>query len=393
MSAKNKTKSIAKVLASLALIATLTPLTVLADTGVAPLDFLVQVLSITFLGIPWLTLSLILLILSLVAFAVVRYSGYDYGVWAVLGNPLVVVLCFSLFIFGTRMYGKPAAIENFFQQPNPTPSNKYDVVAQQKILINNKLTGQGIGGASVTLYTADLLGGTALTADSNGYITTPTSYESGTHLWLKITSGSTVAWADYVCPQSSNPQADLVTGQVDVYVLGTVAVNAALSNGTAIANGASYNVSTNPKKQTFTFTIVTTTDNTGFVKFYDPLQKIYRTGIFDVRISGVNSGTIIVPDQPKIYSQTDNNLYGVAVDELYRWIDAGTGLPRVVNGVKKDGITTFSISIDATALPKGSTATLKFEVYAYDDIQYLSQYNSHRPDAVSLASYTIYIKA
>jgi hypothetical protein len=284
-----------------------------------------------------------------------------------------------------------------FPTPVPTtiPSDLVNVNKPLKIVGVDELAGGALDGttSAVTVYDSD--GKTVLETGSfsSGSVTTAASYPSGKTLWIKYYYDTTIdsyMWWQVTVPKMSNSDAQsLTSNQITLKTREAGAYTDALRTSSGLSfTDADYLNTTGSTNDTLTFqyTFYTTSDNTGYPTFRDPIYNLDMkiqvwatlsgTGYSSISLTGFDGGfekgsTMYYY---KTVSPNDVSKYKVGNDYVYQ------------------GIGTVSFTCNAAGFSNSTTSVPTMYLYLkiYSNDGYLQQYGDYGPYDFTGASAYIY---
>ncbi|MFA5365717.1 MAG: hypothetical protein WC325_11105, partial [Candidatus Bathyarchaeia archaeon] len=202
-------------------------------------------------------------------------------------------------IFGSGVPTLPGPSGGTGQVANPT--DQQSVNKPLKIVGVDELAGGALDGttSAITIYDSD--GKTILETGtfSSGTLTTGVSYQSGKVLWIKYYYDTTIDaykfWQVTVPTMTKADAESLTTNQITLKTREAGAYTDSLqtSTGTTITDGLDFNTTGSANDTgTMTYTFFTTTDNTGYPEFKDPIYNLDMKAVLWAEISGTGYSSI-----------------------------------------------------------------------------------------------------
>jgi hypothetical protein len=251
--------------------------------------------------------------------------------------------------------------------------NEYTVSLPTKFTLMDDWAGSVVQSATVNLYRySDFEPIETSVTEATGVYTTSVALMSGERVWVECTKSNALYYYDVTIPKAGS------TGQTNHYVtvpfyaFGTFTISAYWPNGTAVPSAStpqgnsSVAVSSNGVGSYPSMTIMlrNTGDNTGTKDFYDPKYEWNRETLFYFVVTGTSSNQLIVKSHPQIYSAGPTTRYFgelIDPDTIVRDLAAdGT--------IKSDGINSFTVSFDLSAMSAGGghtwTVTLHLDLFS-----------------------------
>ena len=269
-------------------------------------------------------------------------------------------------------------------QPTIPPSELVSVTKQIKIVAVDELAGGALDGttSAITVYDSD--GQTILETCtlSSGSCTTANSYTSGKVIWVRYLYDTTIdayMWWRVVVPQMGRADAEsLTTNTVTLKTREAGAYTDSLitSGGHTITDATYFNTTGSSNDTlTATYTFYTTSDNTGYPTFFDPIYNIdckiivwatlSGTGYDSISLTGFDGGfekgstmyyyKVIDPNMICKYKVGNNYIYPGSGSVSFAWNAAG-----------------FSNSTS-------SVPTLYLYLKIYSSVNYMQQYGDYGP--------------
>lgn len=275
------------------------------------------------------------------------------------------------------------------------PTAQQSVTKPLKIVGTDELAGGALDGTTSACIIYDSDGNTLLEtlSFSSGYCTSSSSYSSGRQLWLKYYYDTTIdayMWWHITVPTMSQADAQsLTTNSINLRTREAGAYTDSLltSSGYTFTDGLVMNTTgTSNDTGTFTYNYFTTTDNTGYPSFHDPIYNLDVTAVVWCELSGGNYATITMNGFDggfekgstmyyyKVINQNDVSKYKVGNNYVY---------PGA-------GSTTFSFT--ATGYSNSTAAaytTMQLYLKIYSSSAYMQQYGSYGPYAATGSEQTV----
>jgi len=304
--------------------------------------------------------------------------------WAVVLIVVVLVLSGTIEIGGLLQFGGVG-------------TDLVDVNKQIKFHFVDKYAGGPIASKTNTfnLYASD--GQTILEADldtdANGHCTTSSDYASGSTLYMRYESSNDKQWWKVVVPKMSKADAESATYnliRLESFTIGTYTSSYLhCSNGTAIADSGTYDISIDGNTETFTYYIVNTgSDNTGLMTSYDPLYAQNWHVEFFVTFSGTDYEKIVVYDFDYDFTLGTTHYVGETCDAY------ALTKHKVANTYKSEGKESHSFYLDMSGCGGSASVTMQLSVRAYADHVYAQNHGgSFGPEAYELDEITVTISA
>ncbi len=254
-----------------------------------------------------------------------------------------------------------------------------------KFSLTSPYEGSAVPSASIYVYDTNNVLLETLTTGADGTISTALPYQSGTQLRIKVTATNYVTqWHTVTVPKMLKADAETLTYNyipLTAKNIGTGTVVAMLnSNGSAMADGGIYNVTSTPLS--VTFTVVNTEDNSGWATSQDP-------------ITGVNQGL-----WAKIYSNgSDLNINGVSYTvtrgtTTYYFVqipDSAFDKQKVGNEYPQyKGTYSLTLSFAVGGLSNGEVEKLTVDIMEYFDPAYFAIHGSGGPLQTELCDFEMY---
>jgi hypothetical protein len=320
-------------------------------------------------------------------------------------NLMLLALALAVCLVGVMYYGitfndvglptDDGANDNGGNQGSTTdPTGMTSVNKPLKIVGVDELAGGSLDGTTNAVVVYDSDGKTVLETGSfsSGAVTTGQSYPSGKQLWIKYyydtTIDSYMFWQVTVPKMTPADAESLTSNQITLKTREAGAYTDSLitSSGLTIADGTDLNTTGSGNDTlTATYTFYTTTDNTGYPTFTDPIYNMQMkiqiwatlsgTGYEAISLSGFDGG--FEKGSTMYYYKTvnpnDAAKYKVGNDYVY----AGSG--------------SVSFGWNAAGYSNATTAYATLQIYLkiYSNEGYLQQYGDYGPYDFTAAEQTM----
>ena len=293
-----------------------------------------------------------------------------------------------LVLIGLALYMFWPSISGYLQQGNvAAPGSGVAVTKPLQIAVVDPIAGSAVSSATVKLYEDKILK-ESLTTDSNGKATSTLPYMSGMGLNIYVANGNSKMWEQTTVPYMSPEDAQALTTNfisIDFFTLGTYSIKIMDQFGNVYTSGGSLNFTTlGVDTVTLTITIYNTQDNTGYKSSYDPINGVN----WYAYLVGSTAGTsVTVQGFEQSVQRGTTTYYLVHVPD--------DGLTRQLVGQQYvyPGTWSYSITLNKGSLTSGSSQSFTFTLYGYFDPSYFATNGVGSPDVLSLATFSLTLKA
>jgi hypothetical protein len=258
-----------------------------------------------------------------------------------------------------------------------------------KFALSDPLAGAAIGSANVYIYGSDKVLKESLTTVSDGTVTSALPYQSDSVIYVKVAkTGYVTRWFTVTVPKMSPADAQSLTSNfvpLQTYNLGTYTIKITDQFGNSYTSGGSLNFTAlGATTVSVTITIYNTEDNSGYISSYDYLNSINLNAVLLSSTAG--SSVTVTGAGSSVMRGTTTYWISVLSDD---------GLTRqlVGNQYVKPGVTSVTITFGKGSLTAGGSQAFTFTVYGYFDQNYFATNGIGGPDAVSLATFSLTLKA
>jgi len=287
--------------------------------------------------------------------------------------------------------------------PNPLPgatnppstAGKVNVDKTVTFVVRDELAGSGVDGTALYVYAAD---GTTLLETctlSSSKIATSITYPSGTQLWIKYYYDTTIDsykfWSVTV-PQMNAADADsATTNQVTLSTREAGAYTDSLitSTGTTITDALAFNTTGSANdSSTWTYSWYTTTDNTGYPSFHDPLYNIEVGPVLWAVVSGTGYDTVNLNGWDGSFEKGSSMYYYhvLTQDQVSK--------QKVGNTYTLPGANSFSFGFNAIGYSNATTSytTVQLNLEMYSSPSYMQQFGAYGPYNFIGPEQTVYLE-
>lgn len=258
-----------------------------------------------------------------------------------------------------------------------------------KFSLTDPLAGAAIGSANIYIYGPDKVLRETLTTASDGTVVSALPYASDTTIYVKVVkSGYVTRWFTITVPKMTPADAESLTSNyiaLQTVNLGTYTIKAVDQFGNTYASGGSLNFTAlGASTVSVTFTIYNTEDNSGYVSSYDFINGINLNAVFQTSTGG--SSVVVNGAGNSVQRGTTTYWLTVLSDD---------GLTRQIIGQTyvKPGQTSVVITFNKGALSAGQSQAFTFNLMAYFDPAYFASQGIGGPEAVTLASFSLTLRA
>lgn len=252
-----------------------------------------------------------------------------------------------------------------------------------QITVHDSLKGTAVGGATVYIYKGTQLMET-LTTDTNGQAVTGMPYRSGDVLNVLIVNGNSKEWYTLKVPYMTPADAQSASYNpvvIPMFTLGSYVIKVTDQFGNVYSSGGTINFTAlGTDTVTLTINIYNTQDNTGYKDSYDPINKVHWDAVLvassatpDVVINGFQYTTS--------RGTTSYWLQPIPADQLVR--------QKIGNTYVKQGVASFTITVNAGSLAVNQTNTLTMTLYVYFDPQNFINTGIGSQDQLALATFSL----
>jgi len=303
---------------------------------------------------------------------------------------LILLIALAAWYYGYIKIKIPGEISQPPTQPPSLPSSELVPVNKPlKFALTDPLAGAAIPTATIGIYGPDKVLRESLTTSSDGTVTSALPYQSDSVIYVKVAkAGYVTRWFQITVPRMTPADAQSLTSNfiaLATYNLGTYTIKATDQFGNTYTSGGSLNFTAlGVTTISVTFTIYNTEDNSGYVSSFDYLNGINlnaafltSTGGSSVTVTGAGSSV-----------QRGTTTYWITILS-----DDGLTRQLIGNTYVKPGVSSVTITFGKGALTAGSSQTFTFTLYGYFDQSYFATNGIGGPDAVSLATFTLNLKA
>jgi hypothetical protein len=301
----------------------------------------------------------------------------------------IVAILLILFLLWYAGFFKIEVKQQVTQQPSAGEENLVSVNKPIKFALSDPLAGAAIGSANVYIYGSDKVLKESLTTASDGTATSALPYQSDSVIYVKVAkTGYVTRWFTVTVPKMSPADAQSLTSNfvpLQTYNLGTYTIKITDQFGNSYTSGGSLNFTAlGATTVSVTITIYNTKDNSGYVSSYDYLNSINLNAVLLASTPG--SSVTVTGAGSSVMRGTTTYWISVLSDD---------GLTRqlVGNQYVKPGVTSVTITFGKGSLTTGSSQAFTFALYGYFDQNYFATNGIGGPDAVSLATFSLTLKA
>jgi hypothetical protein len=300
----------------------------------------------------------------------------------------IVAILLILFLLWYAGFFK-IEIKQQVTQPTPGGENLVPVNKPIKFALSDPLAGAAIASANVYIYGPDKVLKESLTTVSDGTVTSALPYQSDSVIYVKVAkTGYVTRWFTVTVPKMTPADAQSLTSNfvpLQTYNLGTYTIKITDQFGNSYTSGGSLNFTAlGATTVSVTITIYNTKDNSGYVSSYDYLN-------------GINLNAVLLASTPGSSVTVTGAGSSVMRGTTTYWISvlSDDGLTRqlVGNQYVKPGVTSVTITFGKGSLTAGNSQAFTFTVYGYFDQNYFATNGIGGPDAVSLATFSLTLKA
>ncbi|MFA5365906.1 MAG: hypothetical protein WC325_12055 [Candidatus Bathyarchaeia archaeon] len=314
---------------------------------------------------------------------------------------LALILLFSFVAYQAGWLGdifgsgaNPIIPDNGGSGQVANPTDQVSVNKPLKIVGVDELAGGALDGttSAITIYDSD--GKTVLETGtfSSGTLTTGVSYQSGKVLWIKYyydtTIDSYMFW-QYTVPKMTQADAEsLTTNQITLKTREAGAYTDSLqtSTGTTITDGLDFNTTGSANDTgTMTYTFFTTTDNTGYPQFKDPIYNLDMKAVLWAEISGTGYSSISLTGFDGSFEQGSTMKYYkyIPVNDIAKY--------KVGNDYVYNGAGSHSFGWNAAGFSNSTTSypTLQLTLKIYSNDAYMRQMGDYGPYDFSACEQTV----
>lgn len=302
---------------------------------------------------------------------------------------IVAIICLlGAYVFGV-IPGVPAP--DWFNGGDPVipgqnvdPQDAVSVTKTVTFVGVDELAGGSLDGTTSALVVYDSDGTTLLETltFSSGKIASSAAYQSGRTLWIKYYYDTTIdsyMWWQFTVPKMGAADAEsLSTNTVTLRTREAGAYTDLLttSSGMTLSDAADVNTtgSTNDTL-TMTYSIFTTSDNTGYPQFHDPIYNEDMKIIFWAALSGTGYETINLSGFDGSFAKgTTQYYYKVLTPDQVSKQKVGNEYP-----IPGSTAITFGVSASGYANTTSSYTTLQCDMVVYSSVDYMETYGSFGP--------------
>lgn len=273
-----------------------------------------------------------------------------------------------------------------------TQAGMIPVTKQLKLNCVNEFGGGALVGTTDAIAIFDSDGQTALETLTlaSGTVTTANTYQSGKTLWIKYYNDATIDAYNFwqvTVPQMTPQDAQALTintitlksREGAAYTQGLMT-----SMGNTLVNGSFIDTAgTSNDTGTMTYSFYTTTDNTGYPEFFDPLYNIDMKPIVWAELKGVGYSTFTLTGFDGGFEKGTTMYYYKVInpDSISKY--------KVANSYVHEGsgAVTFGWNcIGYANQSKTDVVTLNLSLKIYSNANYMQQYGSFGPYAETATS-------
>jgi hypothetical protein len=304
----------------------------------------------------------------------------------------IVAILLILFLLWYAGFFKIEVKQQVTQPPQAPTTPGGELVSVNKPIkfaLSDPLAGAAIGSANVYIYGPDKVLKESLTTASDGTVTSALPYQSDSVIYVKVAkAGYVTRWFTVTVPKMSPADAQSLTSNfvpLQTYNLGTYTIKVTDQFGNSYTSGGSLNFTAlGATTVSVTITIYNTEDNSGYISSYDYLNSINLNAVLLSSTAG--SSVTVTGAGSSVMRGTTTYWISVLSDD---------GLTRqlVGNQYVKPGVTSVTITFGKGSLAAGSSQAFTFTVYGYFDQNYFATNGIGGPDAVSLATFSLTLKA
>ena len=279
--------------------------------------------------------------------------------------------------------------------PGPTPGGSVDVTKPLKIVGVDELAGGNLDGTTSAIKIYDSDGKTLLEtlSFSSGSCTSSASYSSGKTLWILYYYDTTIDAYHYwqiTVPQMSPADAQSLTSNtvtVKTREAGAYTDSLITSSGLTITDATYLNTTGSSNGTgTMTYTFYTTSDNTGYSSFHDPIYNIDLKMIVWATISGTGYSSISLTGFDGAFEKGSTMYYYKVIS------DNDISKYKVGNDYIYPGSGSISFAWNAVGFSNSTTSvpTLYLYLKIYSNANYMQQFGSYGPYAFTGSSAYMY---
>lgn len=252
-----------------------------------------------------------------------------------------------------------------------------------KITVHDSLKGTAVGGATIYIYKGQTLMET-LTTDSSGQAVTSLSYPSGEQLNVLVVNGNSKEWVQITVPYMNKYDAQSSPDNpitIDMFTLGSYVIKVTDQFGNVYSSGGVVNFTTlGTDTITLTISIYNTLDNTGYRSSYDPINHVKWDAVL---LASTTTPQIVINGFQYQTSRgtTDYWMQVIPDDQLIR--------QKVGTTYVKQGVASFTITVNAGSLAINQTNTVTLTLYAYFDPQHFEATGIGSNDQLALATFSL----
>lgn len=274
------------------------------------------------------------------------------------------------------------------------PSTLQTVTKPVKIVGTDELAGGALDGTTSAIAVYDSNGQTLLEtlSFSSGSCTSSNSYASGTTLYVKYYYDTTIDayyWEKVIVPKMTPGDADsLTTNSINLRCREAGAYSDSLmtSSGLTLTDGVDVNTTgTSNDTLTCTYTWFTTSDNTGYETFYDPIYGVDMKIQLWASLSGTGYETISL-------SGFDGSFPKGSTQYYYETLNAdAVSKQKIGNDYVLSGSNSFTFGVNAAGFGNTTTSypTLQLYLKIYSNEGYMQTYGDYGPYDFTAAESTV----
>ena len=303
------------------------------------------------------------------------------------GWHIVAILLILFLLWYTGVF--KIEVKQQVTQPTSGAENLVSVNKPIKFALSDPLAGAAIASANVYIYGPDKVLKESLVTASDGTVTSALPYQSDSVIYVKVAkTGYVTRWFTVTVPKMTPADAQSLTSNfvpLQTYNLGTYTIKVTDQFGNSYTSGGSLNFTAlGATTVSVTITIYNTEDNSGYVSSYDYLNSINLNAVLLASTPG--SSVTVTGAGSSVMRGTTTYWISVLSDD---------GLTRqlVGNQYVKPGVTSVTITFGKGSLTAGGSQAFTFTVYGYFDQNYFATNGIGGPDAVSLATFSLTLKA
>ncbi|RLI46918.1 hypothetical protein DRO69_02000 [Candidatus Bathyarchaeota archaeon] len=274
------------------------------------------------------------------------------------------------------------------EQPGEPPTGTVPVNKILRLSVIDKFAGSVVTGATVKIYDGQTLLETA-TDNNDGTYDTALTYPSGKELNVYVAKSTAKMWKTITVPymtEADAAAATVNTVNLDFFTRSSLTMTVIDGDGNSYSNGGSINKTSGgtPGKSLITLTVslYVSSDNTGFISSYDPINQLNWYPLLTAKTTGTNYENVVVSGFAQGYEKGTNMYY------VTKLADTDVTKYKVGNNYVYPGSSSFTFTLDLSGY-SGDAADLVLTVYFYADSAYHQAKGSWGPDSVSIVTSTL----